>query len=95
MESQQAAVRARIEQTADELLRNLPDPVQLSYNERRGIIARYGAVLEGNFIYWMTAALLSVQSEEARSIILDNLREEVRDCHPAMMRKFALAARAS
>jgi hypothetical protein len=42
----------------------------------------------------MTAALLSVQSEEARAIILGNLREEVRDCHPAMMRKFALAAQA-
>jgi hypothetical protein len=51
-------------------------------------------VLEGNFIYWMTGAYLSVLSEEARSIILDNLREEVRDCHPGMLRRFAIAAQA-
>jgi hypothetical protein len=94
MKPQQPAFRMQIERTVNELIRSLPDPVQLSYGERRGIIARYGAVLEGNFIYWMTAALLSVQSEEARSIILDNLREEVRDCHPNMLRKFAVAAHA-
>src|SRR5262249_27250703 len=47
------------------------------------------------FIYWMTAALLSVKSEEARSIIVENLLEEVRDCHPGMMRRFALAADAA
>src|SRR5262249_7727232 len=52
------------------------------------------AVLEGNFIYWMTAAYLAVASEEGRSIIQDNLHEEVRDNHPGMLRKFALAARA-
>jgi hypothetical protein len=40
----------------------------------------------------MTAAYLSVQSEEARPIIIDNLLEEVRDSHPAMLRKFAIAA---
>jgi hypothetical protein len=56
------------------------------------MIARYTAVLEGNFIYWMTAAYLSVKSEEARPIIIDNLLEEVRDSHPAMLRRFAIAA---
>jgi DNA-binding transcriptional ArsR family regulator len=40
----------------------------------------------------MTGALLSVGSNEAREKILENLREEVRDCHPGMMRRFALAA---
>src|SRR5579871_6891889 len=43
----------------------------------------------------MTATLLSVRAEESRSIILDNLREEVRDCHPGMLRRFALAANAA
>ena len=42
------------------LLAGCPDPTRLSGTERRGIIARYSAVLEGNFIYWMTAASLSV-----------------------------------
>jgi hypothetical protein len=42
----------------------------------------------------MTATLLSVQSEAARPILLENLYEEVRDAHPAMLRRFAIAARA-
>ena len=51
-------------------------------------------MLEGNFIYWMTAAYLSVVSQQAHSIIQENLREEVRDNHPGMLRKFAIAAHA-
>jgi hypothetical protein len=78
----------------EDLLAQLPSPEDLSADQRRGIIARYTAVLEGNFIYWMTGAYLSVGSEQARSIILDNLLEEVRDSHPRMLRTFALAAHA-
>src|SRR5262249_28075766 len=37
-------------------------------------------------------AYLAVGSDEARAKILDNLREEVRDAHPDMLRRFALAA---
>lgn len=78
----------------DDLIDALPDPKDLTADARRGIIARYTAVLEGNFIYWMTAALLSVGSQEASSIMLENLNEEVRDAHPAMLRRFAIAAHA-
>ena len=76
----------------DELIASLPDPKQLTGDERRGIIARYTAVLEGNFIYWMTAAVIATKAEQSRPILLDNLYEEVHDCHPQMLRKFALAA---
>jgi len=79
---------------ADEILASLPNPEGLSPEQRRGMIARYSAVLEGNFIYWMTGALLSAKTEEARSKILENLYEEVRDCHPGMLRRFTLAAHA-
>lgn len=89
-----ASIRERIGCAVDELLVALPDPKQLSADQRRGIIARYTAVLEGNFIYWMTGAYVSVGSAEAHSIILENLHEEVRDSHPAMLRKFAIAAHA-
>ena len=88
-------IHDRLESAIQELVLALPDPAFLSAEGRRGIIARYSAVLEGNFIYWMTATLLSVKSEESRLIIIDNLREEVRDCHPGMMRRFALAAQAA
>ena len=78
----------------DELIDALPDPQQLTSEERRGIIARYTSVLEGNFIYWMTAAVIAAKEEQSRPILLDNLYEEVHDAHPLMLRKFAVAANA-
>jgi len=90
----EAAIQQPIITMVDDLIASLPNPEQLTPSERRGIIARYTAVLEGNFIYWMTATNLAVQSDEARPILLENLHEEVRDSHPVMMRKFAIAAHA-
>ena len=87
-------IQPKIESMIDELIASLPDPKQLTSEERRGMIARYTAVLEGNFIYWMTAAYLAVQSEEARPLLIDNLYEEVRDAHPEMLRRFTVAAQA-
>ena len=78
----------------DALIDSLPDPKQLTSEERRGIIARYTSVLEGNFIYWMTAAVLAAKAKQSRPILLDNLHEEVQDAHPLMLRRFALAANA-
>src|SRR2546428_11129976 len=81
-----------IELAIDDAMASLPKAEHLSAHDRRGIIARYTAVLEGNFIYWMTATYLSVSSAEAQEIIKDNLLEEVRDNHPGMLRRFAVAA---
>lgn len=92
--SRDTSIEPAINGMIDALMDSFPDPKQLSLKQRREIIARYTAVLEGNFIYWMTATLLAVQSEDARSIILENLHEEVRDAHPAMLRRFAIAAHA-
>src|SRR5439155_6557552 len=88
------SIQERTDRVVDDLLASLPRAEQLSAEERRGIIARHTAVLEGNFIYWMTGAYLSAGSQEARSIIIENLHEEVRDCHPGMLRRFTLAAHA-
>jgi Iron-containing redox enzyme len=88
------SLRVEIDDVICRLIDSCPDAAQLSPEERRGIIARYAAVLEGNFIYWMTAAHLAVGSETARAIITDNLLEEVRDNHPGMLRRFAMAAHA-
>jgi hypothetical protein len=73
---------------------SLPRAARLSTDECRGIKARYTAVLEGNFIAWMTAVELSVVSDEAHAIVRANLLDEVRDNHPGMLRRFAMAARA-
>src|SRR5216683_114132 len=93
-ESALAATKTRVDQRIDNVMNSLPRQDRLSAEQRRGIIARYTAVLEGNFIYWMTATYLSVGSHEAQSIIQDNLLEEIRDNHPGMLRKFAVAAHA-
>lgn len=91
---QGVSLQGHIDCIIDDLLGSFPDPERIPAEERRGILARYTAVLEGNFIYWMSGAYLAVGTEEARSIILENLREEVRDCHPGMLRRFAIAAHA-
>src|SRR5437868_9871168 len=88
------SVKQRLHHVSEELIASLPAIEELSPSQRRGMIARYSAVLEGNFIYWMTGAYLAAKSEEARSIIEENLLTEVRDSHPRMLRTFAMAARA-
>ncbi len=82
------ALKTAINRRIEDVMVSLPVPEQLSGQQQREMIARYTAVLEGNFIYWMTAAYLAVQSEEARPIIIDNLLEEIRDSHPVMLRNF-------
>jgi len=89
-----APIQVHVDREIEALLSSLPNPDELSAEERRGIIARYTAVLEGNFIYWMTGAYIAAESDAARTKILENLHEEVRDSHPAMLRRFALAAQA-
>jgi hypothetical protein len=89
-----AAIQDRTTAIIDEVIDSLPDPKRLSSEERRGIIARYSSVLEGNFIYWMTATAIAAKAEPSRPILLGNLYEEVHDAHPLMLRKFALAANA-
>jgi len=89
---EEVALQKTIEGIVNELIATLPDPHELTREERRGIIARYTAVLEGNFIYWMTATLLATKAEDAKPIIVENLHEETKDAHPHMMRKFAMSA---
>ena len=89
------SIQQNVNLAIEELMASLPDPKTSSAEQRRAIIARYTAVLEGNFIYWMTGAYLAVRSEEAREKILENLMEEVRDSHPRMLRTFTLCAHAA
>jgi len=88
------SIRQTITSLIDDFIASLPDPRQLTPEDRRGIIARYSSILEGNFIYWMTATLISVKTDAAKPILLDNLNEEIRDAHPVMLRKFAVGAHA-
>jgi Iron-containing redox enzyme len=89
-----SSIEDKLTAIIEELIDSLPDPIHLTSDERRGIIARYTSVLEGNFIYWMTATLIGAKADQSRPILLENLYEEVHDCHPLMLRKFAIAANA-
>jgi len=93
-ESLVAPIQQQISTIIEDLIAQLPNPEQLTSEQRRGIIARYTAVLEGNFIYWMTATSIAAKCEEVRPILAENLFEEVRDAHPVMLRRFAVAAHA-
>ena len=88
------SIQEHLNGVTDEMMLALPAPVSLTSEERRSVIARYSSVLEGNFIYWMTGAYLASRTTESRDIITENLLEEVRECHPGMMRRFAVAAHA-
>ncbi len=90
----EVSIQRDVERAIDELMAWLPSLERVSSDQRRGIIARYSSVLEGNFIYWMTGAYLATSTDAARSNILENLNEEVRDSHPRMLRTFTLAAHA-
>ena len=93
-ESIEDPIQQQVAAIVDDLIAQLPNPAQLTGLERRGIIARYTAVLESNFIYWMTAASIAAQADQVRPIFAENLLEEVRDAHPVMLRKFAVGAHA-
>src|ERR1700677_1889975 len=93
-DSQIDLIQEQIAANIDDLIAQLPSPERLTSEQRRSIIARYSAVLEGNFIYWMTATFIAVKSDEVRPILAENLFEEVRDAHPVMLRKFAVSAHA-
>ena len=93
-ESLGAAIQQQVAVIVDDLIAQLPNPAQLTPQQARDIIARSTAVLEGNFIYWMTATCLAAKAAEVRPILEENLFEEVRDVHPVMLRRFAIAAHA-
>ena len=93
-ESIEDPIQQQVAAIVDNLIAQLPNPAELTGLERRGIIARYTAVLESNFIYWMTAASIAAQADQVRPIFAENLFEEVRDAHPVMLRRFAVGARA-
>src|ERR1700678_3228737 len=88
------SIQQQIAVITDDLIAQLPNPERLTAEQRRGIVARYSAVLEGNFIYWMTAASIAAKADEVRPILAENLFEEVRDAHPVMLRRFTVAAHA-
>jgi len=47
---------------------------------------RYGALIEGNFVHWLLSAHLRSSCQPTKDILLANLRDEVVDDHPGLLR---------
>lgn len=47
---------------------------------------RYGALIEGNFVHWLLSAHLRSSCQPTKDTLLANLRDEVVDDHPGLLR---------
>ncbi len=71
---------------------DLPQLGWLTEKDVREMIARYTAAIEGNFIPWLSATLISVKSREAKEATKINLEAELKEKHPLILREFARSA---
>ncbi len=61
----------------------------LSESQIRDLIGTYRVAIEPNFISWMQRAYETANSKVAKKIILENIRDEVSQDHPKMLRDFS------
>lgn len=47
---------------------------------------RYGALIEGNFVHWLLSAYFRSPCQSTKDILLANLRDEVIEDHPGLLR---------
>ena len=70
----------------------LPTLAWLSNDQKRRILKRYVAALEGNFLAWMAATSITCRSMKSRYAADQNLWDEISEDHPGMLREFAKSA---
>lgn len=87
-------IKAKILRLQTEVHAFLPSLDQLAPEQCRTIIQKYVAAIQGNFVNWMAAAAVSGRSVQARFAAEENIYVEMRDDHPGMLRRFAVAAHA-
>jgi len=66
----------------------------VSEHDAKRTIAKYTAAIEGNFIPWMSAAVIHSRSLQAEYAAKENLEVELGDDHPGMLRQFSIDAHA-
>ncbi len=86
------AIRSGIDSAVREIGAALPDASSLSVDASRRILSRYSASITPNFVFWMAGAMLFARSSDAQLILAENLRVEVCDDHPALLRAFVASA---
>ena len=67
----------------------LRKPEELTTEQAKGIVGTYRLAIEPNFIPWMKLAERTVDNGKARELIAQNIRDEIKDNHPLMLRQFA------
>src|SRR3989344_5276827 len=80
------------QQATEEIKERLKPIETVSIEEAGNIIGRYTAAVEGNFVPWMAAAMIYANSPEGKKTAQGNLRIEIVQNHPGMLRQFAEAA---
>jgi len=86
------SIQAQFAEAQREIREYLPAESTLTDAERRRILRRYAAAISGNFISWMAAAITCCRSVEGRYAAEENVRVEVAENHPGMLRNFVLGS---
>ncbi len=63
--------------------------VELTDEQARSIIGTYRVAIEPNFIHWMYQSYQTTKSDKAKQVIAQNIRDEILQDHPKMLRDFA------
>lgn len=71
-----------------EIVKALMPNLDLPEEKLREVAQRYCAAIEPNFVYWLSATNLSVNSIEAKYACSENLLIEIKDDHRKMLREF-------
>ena len=84
--------RQCIQRSIDSIIASLPDPAQAFARRTAWTHRALYSRSRGQFHLLDDRDLSSLSSSHARRVIEDNLRDEVSQNHPGMLRRFAMAA---
>jgi hypothetical protein len=63
----------------------LTDMMRLVDLNDHGVLRRFGAAVEGNFLEWLRGTEAACVSETAKTIVARNIRTEVEEDHPGLL----------
>lgn len=67
---------------------------KISEDQARKILQQYAAAIEGNFVAWMGAAVITSRSVQGRYAASENLWVEMQDDHAGMLHEFVKSVNA-
>lgn len=82
-------VNEQLELAKQRIAQSLAPPTELADEQARSIIGTYRIAIEPNFIHWMYQAYQTTKSNKAKKVIAQNIRDEISQDHPKMLRDFA------